>query len=119
MMTAKDWVSFFIGAVIAILGLLPFITKSSLEGNIVSFLPNSVLPWILALGGIYLIVNAFIEITNSNIMGWISLFVGAFLAGFGWVPFLNGVLIGSPALMQIFLIINGIFLMIAAFAMEL
>jgi len=27
-------------------------------------------------------VNAFIEITNSNIMGWISLFLGAVIAAF-------------------------------------
>ena len=119
MMTSKDWISFLIGAIILALGLLPMIYSNSAEKSFLSlsFIPETFFPWILAIGGLYLIINAFIEITNSNIMGWISLLVGALILGFGLLPFLKGLL--NSTMTHILLIIDGFFLMIAAFAMEL
>ena len=115
MMTMKDWISFLVGALLAFLGLAPMIWK---EGFLsFSSIPEGIFPYILAVGGIYLIVNAFIEITNSNVMGWVSLIVGVVIACFGLLPFMKALL--GPALIHILLIIDGLFLMIACFAMEL
>jgi len=49
-MSAKDWISFFVGAVIGALGLLPLILNKESTFSL-SFISQNVLVWVLAIGG--------------------------------------------------------------------
>ena len=124
MMQARDWISGLIGSVIFLLGLMPILGKFEFLNN----LPVSLLTWVVAGAGLYLAVNSIIEITNSNIVGWWSFILAVAVLIIGLVPLLHGFNIG-PACFEfkwlnrtaynIIFILEGIFLMIATFAMEL
>jgi hypothetical protein len=134
MMEMKDWMSFFIGAIVASVGALPLVHKYLNIGPAffdLSFLPATILVYAIAAIGFYLIINSFIEITNSNPVGWFSFFLAGLIiitgvlkalgdqgivTGFLALPFLNVV---SPVFYQIVFVIEGFFLMIACFAMEM
>ncbi|MBI2541791.1 hypothetical protein HYV80_03730 [Candidatus Woesearchaeota archaeon] len=124
MMQMRDWISGLIGAVIFLLGLLPLIGKFEFLNN----LPVSLLVWIVAGAGFYLLINSVIEITNSNIIGWWSFIVAITLLVIGLMPLLHSFGIGpawfefnwlSRAVYNVMFVIEGLFLMIATFAMEL
>ena len=124
MMQMRDWISGLVGAVIFLLGLLPILGKFEFLNN----LPASLLTWIVAGAGLYLAVNSIIEITNSNIVGWWSFIVAIAVLVIGFFPLLHSFGIGpswfefkwlSMTAYNIIFIIEGIFLMIATFAMEL
>lgn len=124
MMQTRDWISGIVGAVIFLLGLMPMIGRFTFLNN----LPISLLTWIVAGAGFYLAINSIIEITNSNIVGWWSFGVAIAVLIIGLFPLLHTFGIG-PAWFEfpwlkgtaynIIFIIEGIFLMIATFAMEL
>ncbi|MBW2992642.1 hypothetical protein KY345_05485 [Candidatus Woesearchaeota archaeon] len=134
MMEAKDWLSFFVGAIIGALGLLPLLYKFLKIGPAffeLKFVPINIFAYIMAGIGFYLIINSFIEITNSNPVGWFSFLLAGLIvvtgvlkalgqlgvvSGFLALPFLNGI---SPVFYYIVFVIEGFFLMIAAFAMEM
>lgn len=136
-MDLKDWVSFVIGIVIMALGILPLLEQyAGLKTNMSEFLAQgwfvSALPYIVAIGGFYLLMESIREITNSSSVGWMSFWIGAavmavgvlvVLGQFGIVggafamPFLAGP--GGAAIYKIIFIIEGFFLMIATFAMEI
>ena len=124
MMQMRDWISGLIGAVIFLLGLLPLLGKFEFLNN----LPVSLLTWIVAGAGLYLAVNSIIEITNSNIVGWWSFGVAIAVLVIGLLPLLHGFGIGpswfefnwlNRTAYNIIFIVEGVFLMIATFAMEL
>ena len=124
MMQMRDWISGIVGAVIFLLGLMPLLGKFEFLNS----LPVSLLTWIVAGAGFYLAINSIIEITNSNIIGWWSFGVAITVLIIGLFPLLHSFGIG-PAWFQfnwlnriaynIIFIIEGVFLMIATFAMEL
>ena len=124
MMQTRDWISGIVGVIIFLLGLLPMLGKFTFLNN----LPVSLLTWIVAGAGFYLAINSIIEITNSNIVGWWSFGVAIAVLVIGLFPLLHGFGIG-PAWFEfpwlkgtaynIIFIIEGVFLMIATFAMEL
>jgi len=123
-MQARDWISGLVGAVIFLLGLLPLLGKFDFLNN----LPVSLLTWVVAIAGLYLAVNSLTEITNSNIVGWWSFLVAVTLLVIGLFPLLHSFGIG-PAWFEfkwltvtayhIIFVVEGFFLMIATFAMEL
>lgn len=124
MMQVRDWISGLIGAVIFLLGLLPLIGKFESLNN----LPVSLLVWLVAGAGFYLMINSIIEITNSNIVGWWSFIVAGTVLLIGLLPLLHSFGIGPPwfefkwlsrTAYNIIFVIEGFFLMIATFAMEL
>ena len=124
MMQMRDWISGLVGAVIFLLGLLPLLGKFEFLNN----LPVSLLTWIVAGAGLYLAVNSIIEITNSNIVGWWSFIVAIVVLVIGLFPLLHSFHIGpswfefnwlNKSAYNIIFIIEGVFLMIATFAMEL
>ena len=124
MMQPRDWISGAVGAVVFLLGLLPLIGKFDFLNN----LPVSLLTWIVAGAGLYLAVNSIIEITNSNIVGWWSFGIAIAVLIIGLFPLLHSFGIGpgwfefnwlNRTAYNIIFIIEGIFLMIATFAMEL
>jgi len=124
MMQTRDWISGLIGAVIFLLGLLPMLGYFAFLND----LQPTLLVWIVAGAGFYLAVNSIIEITNSNIVGWWSFIVAIIVLIIGLFPSLHSFGIG-PSWFQfswlnrtaynIIFIIEGFFLMIATFAMEL
>ncbi len=118
MMQMRDWISGLIGAVLVILGLSSFWSAVSFLNNIFS---ANVLRWIVVVAGIYLVWNSIIEVTNSNIVGWwsfgaaaISLIVGL-LPSIPWFHFQ----VFSSTFYNVILVIEGVFLIVATFAMEL
>ena len=124
MMQARDWISGLVGLIIGLLGLLPLLGKFTALNN----LPISLLIWIVAGAGFYLAINSIIEITNSNIIGWWSFGVAITVLIIGLLPLLNSFSIGpvwfefkwlTRTAYNIIFIIEGFFLMIATFAMEL
>ena len=124
MMQMRDWISGLIGAVILLLGLMPLIHKFEFLNN----LPVTLLTWILAGAGLYLAVNSIIEIANSNIVGWASFSIAIAALAIGLFPVLHTIGIG-PAWFEfkwlgrnvynLLFVVEGAFLMIATFAMEL
>ncbi len=124
MMQMRDWISGLAGAIIFLLGLLPLIGRFTFLNN----LPVSLVIWIVAGAGFYLAVNSIIEITNSNIVGWWSFGIALVVLIIGLLPLLHSFGIGSAwfefkwlskTIYNVIFVIEGIFLMIATFAMEL
>ena len=128
MMQARDWVSGLVGLIVFLLGLFPFLQVFGGASWWPLSLPVALMGWIIAIGGFYLVINSFIEITNSNIVGWISLCTAAVIALLGVLNVLGQLSIVSgffavswiPAILfNIMFMVLGVFLMIATVAMEL
>jgi len=129
---AKDWISGLVGLLVLLAGLIPLLESfgilnlgfSNIMGTS-AFL--TVLPFILAALGFYLAIESLIELTNSNHIGWLSFFVGTIIMVVGILPALQSFGIGpglfglQPPLLiyNIIFVIEGVFLVIAMFAMEL
>jgi len=130
MMEGKDWLSFFVGAVIAAMGVLPLFNNFGVGPSwfAMEFLPLSIFAYIAAGAGFYLMVNSVIEITNSNAIGWFSFLIAILFLAVGVLQTLSNFGIGpswfelsfiSPIIYRVIFSIEGFFLMIAAFAMEM
>ena len=130
MLTAKDWVSFLVGSIITALGLLPILNRLNVGPSwfALEFLPITLFSYIVAGAGFYLMVESIIEITNSNAVGWISFLVACVVLVIGTLPMLARFGIGpgwfaftwlSSLVYHIIFVIEGLFLMIAMFAMEM
>lgn len=134
----RDWVSFFVGLALFVLGLVPLLEQFNvIAWGFSTFLSQSwfvaALPYIAAIAGFYLLIEAIEEIINSSSIGWISFGIGAILMVVGLLPILanygilssafslQGMLSGAAGLLiyRIIFIVEGIFLIIATFAMEL
>ena len=121
-MQMRDWIVGVIGLAIDAIGVLSFLGYLPLE------LSRNVLIWISAIGGLLLLYASIIEITNSNIMGTVSIIVAGIilivsvlpiLNSFGWIGAWGSFSWLGDILYKIILAVEGIFLMIATFAMEL
>ncbi len=121
MMQIKDWISFFVGAAVFLLGFLPLFKKMDI-------LPIAVFAYIASAAGFYLMINSVIEITNSNIIGWWSFIIAVIVLLIGLPPMLSSFGVGpawfnftwvSQTIYHIIFMVEGAFLMIACFAMEL
>ncbi|MBI2102182.1 hypothetical protein HYT53_06240 [Candidatus Woesearchaeota archaeon] len=124
MMQARDWVSFFAGLAVGLLGLLPMLGYFTFLND----LKVSVVVWIVAVAALYLVWNSIIEITNSNIIGTFSIAIAGIALLSGLLPVLHSFGIGwgwfelkwlPGTVYNFILIIEGAFLMVATFAMEL
>ena len=82
-------------------------------------LPIKLLSWIVVGAGFYLIIDSFIEITNSNIVGWVSFAAASIITTLGLLQALGKILWISGTVFNVFFVILGFFLMIATFAMEM
>jgi len=130
MMHMRDWISFFTGALVAVTGILPLLNMAGIGPSwfALDFMPISILLYMVAGAGMYLLINSFIEITNSNVVGWISLLIALVIGAIGVFKVLGGFGIGPEfftlsfipdIVYKVFLAVEGLFLMIACFAMEL
>ena len=120
MMETKDWVSGIVGFLVLCIGLLPLLNKMGIGPGWFNFsLPIILLSWIVAAAGFYLIINSFIEITNSNIVGWVSFAIAAIITAIGLLQALGKISWISETIFSVLFIVVGLFLMIATFAMEM
>lgn len=131
MMEAKDWLSFLVGAIVAGFGALPILhTNFGIGPAFLAFdqVPVSIFAYLIAGFGFYLIINSFIEITNSNPVGWISFLLAAVIVAVGVLQILARLNMAPTVFKfefikliyyQIIFVIEGFFLMIACFAMEM
>ena len=122
MMQMRDWVTGLIGVITGALGLL------SLIGVLPFELSKTALVWIAAVAGIILLYASIIEITNSNIMGTVSIIAAGIVLVISLLPALSGIgWLGSWAefgwigetVYKVILAVEGILLAISTFAMEL
>ena len=129
MMEPSDWIAGLVGVVVFCLGLFPLLGAMGKGPAWFAFqLPVALLAWIVMIGGFYLIINAIVEITNSNILGWITGLVAVIITVTGVLSVLGkgGKITGFFAMAwipqslyyAIFLVL-GFFLMIATFARKL
>lgn len=131
MMEAKDRLSFIIGLILAAAGILPLLhnfIKTVPSWFALEFLPVSIFAYVAAAAGFYLMVNSVIEITNSNAIGWFSFLIAMLFLAVGLLKTLYGFDIGpgwfemgfiTPIIYYIIFTVEGLFLMIACFAMEM
>jgi len=123
-MQMRDWISGIVGLAILLLGLLPLIGRFTFLND----LPMTLVTWVVAIAGLYLAVNSIIEITNSNVVGWVSFGIALAALIIGFFPVLHSLGIGPEwfgfswlgrTFYNIIFVIEGAFLMVATFAMEL
>lgn len=122
MMQMRDWIIGLIGLATGAVGLLSLLKILPFD------LSRSILVWIAAISGFILLYASIVEITNSNVMGTISIIAAGItlivsvlplLNSFGWLGSWAEFKLLTESFYKIFLVIEGIFLMIATFAMEL
>lgn len=132
MMEKKDWLSLFIGVIVFIYGLFPLLHNWGIgpEWFSMGFLQaiGNIIPYLIAGLGFYLMVNSVIEITNSNSIGWMSFMIAILILAIGALKTLSVFGVGPAwfaltfikgVIFNVIFIVEGLFLMIAAFAMEL
>jgi hypothetical protein len=119
----SDITSGVVGLLVFLFGLIQLLELYKIISlGITSFVSTNwftlLLPYIIAVLGLYLAIEAFIEITNSNVLGVLSFIIGVaimisgILSAFKILPF-------PPLIYHIIFIVEGIFLIIAMFAMRL
>lgn len=132
MMEKKDWLSLLIGLIVFLAGLFPLLRKLNVGPEWFSLdrlgpIAN-IFPYIVAGVGFYLMINSVIEITNSNSIGWISFLIAIIVLAMGMLQVLSHFDIGPSwfslsfikgTIYNVIFLVQGLFLMIAAFAMEL
>ena len=123
MMQMRDWIAGLIGTLLLLFGILPLIGKITFLNDIKS----GALVWIVLLFGLFLFYCSIVEITNSNIIGWVSFLVALGSILIVLFPLLSTIGVGPSwfgyelprAIFSILFVIIGGFLMAATFAMEL
>ena len=120
MMTLKDWISGLVGAIVFCLGLFPLLNSFGAGPAWFGLsLPVKLLSWVVVIAGFYLVIDSFIEITNSNVVGWLSFLIAAIVTTLGILQVLGKIAWLGGNVFNVIFIIVGFFLMIATFAMEL
>jgi len=94
-MQMRDWVSGMIGIVVFCLGSLPLLNNFGVGPAWFKLaLPIAILSYVVAAMGFYLLIDSFIEISNSNTVGWVSFLIAFVCLGIGMLPVLHGFGIG-------------------------
>jgi len=120
----RDTISFFIGLFLAIVGVLPvLITLKVVSWALPSFmtkLPFSIAIWVIAVAGLYVVIDGFIEPPAHN-LHWILIIAGLVLFVIGLLPILYnfgvigfnlGSFLNSLLIYQSIITVEGILLMI-------
>lgn len=88
----RDTISFVIGLFLFAFGLVPLLVKFGVVGwKLPSFLTNlpfQVAVWIIAIAGLYVVVDGFIEPPAHN-LHWILIVAGIVLFSIGLLPILH------------------------------
>ncbi len=122
MHSVRHWISFFVGAIIFALGLLPLIGKAPV---FLDNVPGAVAMYIVAFGGLYIIVDSFFEFTFHSGVGISTLLIGLAVFALGLITILHsmgkitfGISFLTPVVYQILFMLEGLFLMMACFIMD-
>lgn len=121
--SVRHWTSFFVGLVILCFGLFHLIGKKAWLGP-VGGLTGTILAYILAIGGLYVIIDAFFEFSFHSGIGIATLIIGLLFFGLGIINVLAsfGVITFSvpiaTMIYNILFVVEGVFLMIACFVMD-
>lgn len=121
----KNWSALILGLVIASLGAIPLLNSFGvIEFSLPAFLSgiiSSIGLWIIAGAGFYLMITSFLE---DDTMRVVSIIVALAVLAIGIIPLLNSFgIIGftipflSVNVYNIIFVIEGLFLIFAAFAM--
>ena len=126
----KDFVSGFTGLFLFCMGLFPLLNRMGIGPSWFSVpsLGAHMFAYLLAIAGAYLFVNSLIEVANSNAIGWTSFGIAVVFFTLGLLQILSKLNVGpawfgmpwvGETTYSIIFMIEGIFLMIAMWAMEL
>jgi len=128
MHSLRHWTSFFVGLLIFAAGLIPLIKwPAALSVFLSKSVPVVVLMYLVAFGGIYIIVDSFFEFTFHSGLGIATLLVGLLVFGLGLVAVLGQMKVIALSLpfmaafgivYSIVFILEGLFLMIGCFVMD-
>jgi hypothetical protein len=131
MFETRDYISLLIGAVVFLLGLFPLLAQFKIGPAwfALNFLSVTIVSWVVAVAALYLVYASVIEITNSSTVGNISILIALVVLAVGLLPILKGFLPGAPAffalpwltpiIYRIVFMVEGLFLVIAMWAMEM
>jgi hypothetical protein len=88
----RDTISFFVGLILFIFGLLPLLVSLGiLKWGLPKFmtsLPFSIAIWIIAIAGLYVVIDGFIEPPAHN-LHWFLIAAGIVLFLIGFLPILH------------------------------
>lgn len=119
------WISLILGVILIALGLIPLLNTwgiigFALPGGILGLILG-IAPWIIAIVGVFLLVEGFLE---DDAMRMITIIVALTIIGAGLIPILHSFgILGftipflTPMILKIIFVVEGLFLAIAAFAM--
>ena len=129
MLDANDIASFFVGFVLMAVGILPILNQFGIGPAFfaLDFLHIDILIWVLAVMALYLVYDSIQEITNSSSIGWMSILLAFVVLAFGIIQILGNFGIGPGffafrlpiMLYYIIMFVEGLFIFIAGFAMEM
>jgi hypothetical protein len=121
----KGWVALFIGIVVVALGGIPLLSKLGVIGFNLGFLENAigvVGAYIIVAVGLYLLIDSFMEYDELRV---ISVIVAIVVVAIGLITSLHSLgMLGfgipsiTPLVYSIIFVIEGIFLILAAFVMQ-
>jgi len=124
MHSIRHWISFFVGIIIFLLGLFPLIDKTEWLGPLNSVV-GQILIYILAFGGLYIIVDSFFEFTFHSGLGITTLLIGLVIFGLGLIVILHSmgviaftITFLSNIVYYILFMLEGLFLMLGCFVMD-
>ncbi|MBW2989058.1 hypothetical protein KY358_01935 [Candidatus Woesearchaeota archaeon] len=97
----KSTISFFLGIIILTLGAVPLMNKLNITSWTIPDIPEIIMISLLIIGGIYVIIDGFLEVPMIPSMGWISILTGLVVSVLGILK-----LLGKTA--QILVLVQGI-----------
>ncbi len=88
----RDTISFVVGLILLAFGIIPLLNKFGVIGwNLPGFLVNlgtGVLVWIVAIAGLYILIDGFIE-PPMHIFHWLLIIAGLIMMVLGLIPILH------------------------------
>lgn len=127
---ARDTISFIAGLVLAAFGIIPLLGTFKVIGfKLPAFLlnlPTTVLVWVIAVAGLYIVIDGFIE-PPMHIFHWALIVGGIAMAIIGLIPILfTFKVIGftvpflgtNLVVYQVLIAVEGLFLAIAGLTMH-
>jgi hypothetical protein len=128
-MSARDWISAVIGLILIAVGLIPLLFNFKIIGfglpGFLSGLMSSVFFWIIAVAGVYIIIDGFIE-PAGHLLHTLLLITGLVFVIIGLIPILNqfGVFkfeipfLSNLVVYNIIITIEGLMLVSAGYTMR-
>jgi len=116
----KSLMSLILGIVIGGIGLIPILNKLNMITWTLPDIPETILLVLLIIGGVYLVIDGFLEVAMTPAMGWTSILGGIVVAVMSilkilgkyvtLLAFLEGTILSIIMLIVGFLLFIGAFL---------